>query len=150
MSARRAFYRKFVDRKSRLRKLLYLLIFLVLFAAVLFDSFSGDLPFHFVLFFAAGRLLSLLLSRGQIARWDERNRRFVVERNIAGWLVIVAVILARFFVVPEILTQFQVVPTSDAVFLILMGWYFGRIRQLSAQIEEHVFTSYAGNQPLPG
>jgi cobalamin biosynthesis protein CobD/CbiB len=122
--------------------LIYLAVFLILLSLVLRDSFAGQVPFHYVLFFPVGRILTLLLRRTQAANWNESKRKIEVQRSLAGWILILGVVLARIFVLPQLLTELHVALVSDAIMLFLMGWFFGRIRQLSAHIEEHAFARF--------
>jgi hypothetical protein len=148
MSAKKEYYKNYVDRKIRVKKLIYFLILLIAFIIVLYDSFINGLPFHYILFFFAGRYMSLILKKTQKAKLTE-DGKLSVDRNIIGLLIIVCVILLRIFVFPKILTEFNVAYVSDAVLLILIGWLFGRMSLLSDKIEENAFTGFMNGKSNP-
>jgi len=147
MGYKRHFYREHVDRRVRLRKLIYLLILLTVFGITLYDSFVNTLPFHYVLFLLIGGAMALVVSRTQRAMRRETDNVVTVERNILGITIVVAVIVARIVLFPRILTELNVIYVSDAVLLIVMGWLLVRIRILSDKIEEMAFLHYLENRP---
>ena len=51
MTGKKEYYKKYVDKRTRIRKLIYLLILVVAFCIVLYDSFINKLPFHYIVFF---------------------------------------------------------------------------------------------------
>jgi hypothetical protein len=142
MRAKREYYKKYVDGRTRIRRLIYLLILLVSFCIVMYDSFVNDLPFHYILFFFLGRFMSMILKTTHKVRQKETDGRFTVERNLTGFLIIIIVLLLRIFLFPRILTKLNVVFVSDAVFLIVSGWFLGRINMMSDKIEEKVFSIF--------
>lgn len=146
MKAKKEYYKNYVDGKVRLKKGVFFLIFLITFCIVLYDSFINNLPFHYIAFFIIGRLLSMLLSKTQKVKWVETENKFIVERSIAGLLIMLAVILFRVFLFPRILTEFNVIYISDALLLIVMGWFLGRVKLISAKIEEKAFSGFVENQ----
>jgi hypothetical protein len=142
MRPKRDFYRDHVDRRVRLRKLIYLLILLTVFGITLYDSFVNTLPFHYILFILVGRVMVLIVSRTQKATRREADNVITIERNILGISIVVAIIVARIVLFPRILTEMHVVYVSDAVLLIVMGWLLGRIQMLSDKIEEMAFMHF--------
>jgi membrane protein CcdC involved in cytochrome C biogenesis len=93
-------------------------------------------------FFFIGRLMSLILSKTQKVKVRETDNKFTAERNIAGFVVIVAILILRLFIFPKILAKLNVVFISDALFLMVVGWFLGRISLLSNKIEEMAFTEF--------
>ncbi len=146
MRAKKEYYKKHVDGKIRVKKLIYFLIILITFGVVLYDSFTIGLPFHYILFLFIGRLMSLILQKSLKVKWIEIENKFTIERNITGILIIVTVIIIRAFLFPRILTEFNVICLSDALLLIVMGWFLGRINLLSRKIEEQAFTGFVKNR----
>ncbi|MBN1883797.1 MAG: hypothetical protein JW885_16665 [Deltaproteobacteria bacterium] len=144
---KRDYYKNHVDRRVRLRKLIYFLIFLTVFGITLYDSFVNTLPFHYILFLLVGRVMAGILNRTLQVKQSEEDSKLTVEWNIAGILIIITVIILRAVVFPRILTQLNVVYVSDAILLIIMGWFLGRIRLLSDKIEEMAFTGFLQSRP---
>jgi hypothetical protein len=144
MKAKREYYKNYVDGKTRIRKLIYFLIPLIAFCIVLYDSFVNELPFHYILFFFIGRFMSLILKNTQKVKFRE-DGKLTINRNFVGLSIIVIVIILRVFLFPRILTELNVVFVSDALFLILIGWFFGRISLLSDKIEEKAFSEFMNN-----
>ena len=70
---------------------------------------------------------------------SETDYKYTFERNIAGFFIIIMVVLLRLILFPRVLTELNVVYVSDAMFLILAGWFLGRINLLSDKIEAVVF-----------
>lgn len=147
MKAKKEYYKNYVDRRIRVKKLIYFLILLVAFCIVLYDSFINNLPFHYIVFFFIGRLMSLILNKTQKVKVREADNKFTAERNIAGFFVIVAIVLLRLFIFPKILAELNVVFISDALFLIVVGWFLGRVSLLSNKIEEMAFTEFMKRRP---
>lgn len=148
MNAKKEYYKNFVDRKIRVKKLIYFLILLVTLCVVLYDSFINGLPFHYILFLFAGRFMSLILKKTQKAKLTE-DGKLSVDRNIIGLAIIVCVILLRIFVFPKILTELNIAYVSDAILLMLIGWLFGRMSLLSAKIEENAFNGFVNGKSNP-
>ncbi len=142
MKAKRDYYKKHVDKRVRFRKLVYFVIFLIIFCIVLYDSFINDLPFHYILFFLMGRVMSLILSKTQKVEQREEDNKLTFERNRIGILILVAIIILRILIFPRILTEFNVVFISDAILLIVTGWFMGRIKLLSDKIEDKAFSDF--------
>ena len=142
MNGKKDYYTNYVDHKIRIRKLVYFVIFLITFCLVLYDSFMNGLPFHYILFFIVGRFMSLVLVKTHKVKWRETDAKFTVERNFSGILIIVMVIILRIFLFPRILTELNLVFISDALLLLVTGWFQGRIKLLSDKIEEKAFSSF--------
>ncbi len=143
MKAKSEYYKKYVDRRVRIRKLIYFIIYLITVCIVLYDSFIKGLPFHYILFFLIGRILSLVLSKTQKVKQREEDNKFTIKWNVTGIFFLVSIISLRIFLFPKILTQLNVVFISDALLLILTGWFMGRSKLLSDKIEEKAFSSFA-------
>ncbi len=146
MKAKREYYKNHVTGKVRIRKLIYFLVILTTFGIVLYDSFTNRLPFHYILFFFIGRFMSLVLQKTQKVEWIEMDNKFTIERSFIGIVIIAAVIVLRLLLFPKILTEFNVIFISDALLLLVMGWFIGRIRLLSGIIEEQAFLGFMKNR----
>ncbi len=145
MKAKNEYYKNYVDGRIRIRKLIYILIFLITFCLVLYDSFIYVLPFHYILFFLIGKLMSLLLKRTQKVEWREVDGKYTVKRNNLGTLTIITIIFLRIFLFSKILTEFNVIFISDALLLVSIGWFIGRVNMLSDAIEDKAFSSFMKN-----
>ncbi len=146
MNSRREYYKEFVHRRTRLRTLIYFIIVIVLFSVVLYDSYTKSIPFHYILFLIGGRTLNLFMGKTQKVKWDETEKKVIIKNNFAGIVVLVGFIFLRVLFLPQILTELSVVLVSDALLLVIMGWYSGRIRLAFRQIESKVFSSFIENQ----
>lgn len=136
----KGYYKKHIDRSIRLRLLIYLLIFIVMFSIVLYDSFVNDLPFHYILFMIPGSVFALIWIRTQKIKRKEGDNKFIVESNLTGIFIIVVVIALRKMVFPDILREMNVIFVSDGLLIIAMGWFLARIKLISEKIEEMVFS----------
>jgi len=145
MNPKRQYYIQYVHRRVRLRKLIYFLIFIILLGIVLYDSYYHDLPFHYVLYMLLGLAISRLLAKTQKAERRVIDNKLTVKYNLSSILIILMVIVLRIYAFPKVLSQFNVIFISDAVLLIVMGWFFGRVKLLSDQIEGEVFANYIKN-----
>jgi len=47
MKSRRAFYKKYVDKKIRITRAIFSLVCIVMFGIILYDSFVNNLPFYY-------------------------------------------------------------------------------------------------------
>jgi len=147
MRAKTEYYKEYVDKRIRLQKLIYLAMILVVFCIVLYDSFFNTLPFHYILFFLLGKLISALLRKTQKATWDENDNKVIIERSIIGLVFFTLVVLLRALLLPRILNHLHIVFISDALFLTAMGWFSGRIQLISWLVEEHAFSGFINNKP---
>lgn len=147
MRHKRVYYKNHVDRRVRLRKLIYLLILLTAFGFTLYDSFMHTLPFHYILFIFIGRVMAQIINRTQRVTHKEEEDRYTVEWSVIGIVLVIVVIVVRAVVFPRILTELNVIYVSDAILLILMGWLLGRIQLLSEKIEEMAFSRFLESRP---
>ena len=142
MKPKKIYYKYHVHRRVRLRKLIYLLIFLTLSIFVFYDSLNHNLPLHYVLFMLVGIFLARILGTTQKATFNESDNKVTIGYNFLSILATCVVVLLRLVIFPKLLSQFNVVFISDAVLLIAMGWFIGRIKLLSDKTEEAVFTNF--------
>ena len=150
MRAKKEYYKNYVDGRIRIKKLVYFLIFLITFCLVVYDSFIYVLPFHYILFFLIGKLMSLLLKKTQKVEWREVDGKLTVERNNLGILIIITIIILRIFLFSKLLAELNVIFVSDALLLISIGWFIGRINMLSDAIEDKAFSSFMKNEATNG
>jgi len=71
--------------------------------------------------------MAIILNKTHKVKQSEIDNKFTVERIILGVLIIVFVITLRVVVFPKILMQLNVIYISDAILLIVMDWFLGRI-----------------------
>ena len=142
MGAKRNYYKRYVDRRIRVRQFICLSAMLLCLGVIFYDSFVNGLPFHYILFSLAGSMLGWLLKKTQNVEWSEEEGRIVSKRNLLGILVLIAVISVRKTLLPKIFSEMAVVFISDALLLFLVGWFAGRRRLLSGAVEEKVFFDF--------
>jgi hypothetical protein len=90
--------------------------------------------------------MSLVLKKTQKVKINEEGK-FTIDRSIIGLSIIIIVIILRAILFPRILTELNVVFISDALFLMLIGWFLGRISLMSDKIEEKAFSKFMDNPP---
>jgi len=93
MKSRRAFYKKYVDKKIRITRAIFSLVCIVMFGIILYDSFVNNLPFYYILFSILGGLVSLFFRKTQKIYWSEEDQKIVRKMNIIGALLLVVIIL---------------------------------------------------------
>ena len=150
MGAKRCFYKQYVHRRIHAKKLIYLAAVLLCLGIILYDSFANGLPFHYVLFSLMGGMMGGLMRKMQKTAWCEKEGRIVAKKNFFGMLALVAVIAARKALFPIILSEMEVVFISDALLLFLMGWFAGRRRLLSLNVEEKAFSVFLQQHSTSG
>jgi hypothetical protein len=88
-------------------------------------------------------VISFLYRAIQKLHWDENAQEIVRKRDVIGLVLsiglFVGLMLIRKFVLPEMLRTFNIVYVSDAIFVTMMGLFFGRVHTMAKQIEEIVF-----------
>lgn len=143
MKSRKAFYKKHVAKSIRVMMALFVVSYLIMFGVVLYDSVRHHLPFHYILWFLVGLMISFLYKAIQKLHWDEDAQKIVRKRDVIGLVLsiglFVGLMLIRKFVLPEMLRTFNIVYVSDAIFVTMMGLFFGRVHTMAKQIEEIVF-----------
>ena len=151
MKSRRAFYKKHVAKSIRVMMAMFIVSYLVTFGVVLYDSFVHHLPFHYILFFLAGIVISLLYRAIQKLHWNEEEQKIIRKRDVIGLVfsigLFVVLMVVRRFVLPEVFRTFNVIYVSDAIFLTMMGIFFGRTHTIAKQIEEIVFGKMSEESP---
>jgi len=143
MRARKEFYKEYVDIKVRISMAVFILVFLIMFGIVLYDSFVHGLPFYYVLFFISGTLISFFLKNAHKIYWSNEDQKIMREMGLIGILFLVALILFRTALLPKILMALNLVYVSDAFLLIAMGIFWEKAHSITKQIEEIVFSSFS-------
>ena len=143
MKSRKAFYQQHVAKSIRVMMALFIVSYLLMFGVVLYDSFRHHLPFHYILWFLVGLVISYLYRAIQKLHWDEDAQKIVRKRDLISLMLsmglFVGLMLIRKFVLPDMLRTFNIVYVSDAIFVTMMGLFFGRVHTMTKQIEEIVF-----------
>jgi hypothetical protein len=143
MKSRKAFYRQHVAKSIRAMMVMFIVSYLLMFGVVLYDSFTYSLPFHYSLFFLVGTGISLLYRAIQKIHWNEEAQKITRKRSMISLIFSIGLFAGlmsiRRFILPEILVAFNIVYVSDAIFVAMMGLFFGRVHTMAKQIEEIVF-----------
>jgi Na+/H+ antiporter NhaD/arsenite permease-like protein len=151
MKARKAFYKKHVAKSIRVMMALFIVSYLLMFGIVLYDSFIHHLPFHYILFFLVGLAISIVYRVIQRLHWNEEAQKIVRKRDVIGLILsiglFVVLMLIRKCALPEMLRAFNIVYVSDAIFVTMMGIFFGRVHTMAKQIEEIVFGKMSKDVP---
>ena len=142
MKSRRLVYKNYVDKKIKIARAVFTLMFVVMFEIILYDSFVNNLPFHYILFFILGGLISLIFKKTQKIYWSKEDQKMVKKMNFFGILLLIVIIVVRNLLLPKFLRALNLVYISDALLLIAIGIFFGRIHTISKHIEEIVFSNF--------
>ncbi len=142
MKSRREFYKNYVGKRVQIPRFIFISMIVIMFGITLYDSFTNNLPFYYVLFFLLGYFISLSFKKTQKIYWDETGQKIMRRMGFFGFLLILTLILARKLVFPEMFREFSVIYITDAILLISLGVFSGRIHILSKQIEEITFRTF--------
>ena len=139
MKKKRQFQKTYADRKIKLTGRLLMLLIILMFVIVLHDSFIHELPFYYILFLFGGVFIGRFVALTQKVLIREDAKTLTLKVRPAG-LVITAVLLGlRYFAGKYILEEFDVVWAMDAVYLLFIGIYFAKLKNMLKQIDEQVY-----------
>ena len=81
-------YKKYTDKKIRLKAIFFILMSFILLGVVIVDSFRVNLPFHYILFFIFGLLVSVVINHFSKFSWDDVNSRHELFYIAVPWSMI--------------------------------------------------------------
>ena len=132
------------SKKINVLRRIYLGLILLMFGIVLYDSFMHELPFYYVLFFIAGLFVGHLVSSFSKFYIQEDEKIITFQSTPMGIIVIVLLLLIRFILGKLILTQFNIVWTADALYLLFIGIYYAKAKNMLKQIDKQVYQKFFG------
>ena len=140
MKSKRQFHKKETDAKVKVFNRFFISLMLFLFGIVLYDSFVHALPFYYVLFWLGGIVVGRFVATTQEISTKENDERFTIKVKPIGIVLTVLLLIFRFFAGKYILDDFHVIWATDALYLIFIGVYYSRRRDMIKQIDERVYT----------
>jgi hypothetical protein len=105
----------------------------------MYDSFVNNLPFYYVIFFIIGFFISISYLKTQKITWDDKQQKFVKKKSIFGFILIVLLVILRLFVLPEVFAEYNIIFITDAILLLTVGIFAGRVHFTGRQIEYMTF-----------
>lgn len=139
MKSKRVFYEKHVDKRILISGRIFIIVGLILFIIIMYDSFVYNLPFYYVVFFIIGFLISISYIKTQKLTWNENEQEIVKRKSIFGFILIIFLIILRIFILPEIFFELNIIHITDAILLITIGIFAGRVHFTGRQIEDMTF-----------
>ena len=114
-------------------------LILFMFGVVIHDSFVHELPFYYILYLIGGLFIGRLLSVTQKFTVDEEIKKITVEANPLGITITLGLLVIRFFAGNLVLAELHVVWAADALYLLFIGIYAAKIKNIIRQIDERVY-----------
>jgi len=139
MKEKKEIYHGFIHKRIRRIMLVFILVCLILFSIVLFDSFKHNLPFYYILFFIPGFALSLFFKKTQKIFWSEEEQQIIKKMDFIGIILIITLILIRKIIFPLILKGINIIYVTDAILLITTGIFLGRVIFMWKKIKKIFF-----------
>ena len=133
-------YKKYADKKIRIKAIFFILISFALLGIVIVDSFRVNLPFHYILFFILGLLVSFAINHYSKFAWDDVNSKITSPMNYFVLIFLIVWALGEYFLFPVMLQKLQVVHFKSALLLTSSGLYYGRMIFMWKSIRQHLFT----------
>jgi len=133
-------YKKYTDKKIRLKAIFFLLMSFALLAIVIVDSFRNKIPFHYILFFIFGLLVSVVINHYSKVSWDDVNSRITSQMNFIVLFFLGAWSLCEYFLFPTLLQQIHIIYFKSAILLASSGMYYGRIIFMWKSVRAQLFT----------
>jgi len=133
-------YKKYADKKIRIKAAFFILMSFILLGIVIIDSFRIKLPFHYILFFIFGLLVSVVVNHFSKVSWDDVNSTITASMNYFVLLFLGAWAVAEYLLFPKILQGINIIHVKDAILLASSGMYYGRIIFMWRSIRAQLFT----------
>ena len=133
-------YKKYTDKKIRLKAIFFILMSFALLVVVIVDSFRVELPFHYILFFIFGLLVSAVINYYSKFSWDDVNSQLTANMNYFVLLFLGAWSLGEYFLFPAMLQKIHIVYIKSALLLVSSGMYYGRMIFMWKSIRAQLFT----------
>lgn len=133
-------YKKYADKKIRIKAIFFILLSFVLLGIVIVDSFRVNLPFHYIIFFILGLLVSFAINHYSKFAWDDINSKITSPMNYFVLIFLLVWAMGEYFLFPVILQKLQIIHFKSALFLTASGLYYGRMIFMWKSIRQHLFT----------
>jgi len=133
-------YKKYADKKIRIKAIFFILMSFVLLGIVIVDSFRVKLPFHYILFFIFGLFVSVVINHFSKFSWDDVNSRITADMNYFVLLFLGVWFLCEYLLFPTMLQKIHIIYIKSALLLVSSGMYYGRMIFMWKSIRQHLFT----------
>ena len=143
MTKKRNIFRKeYVSKSIRITGRVYGLLILAMFGVVIFDSFKHTLPFYYILYSLLGYTVGYIIFLKQKVVISSNQESLNLDVKIGGKIITIGLLVLRFFAGEIILEKYNVVWATDALYLIFIGVYLAKIRNIFKQIDEQLYSFF--------
>lgn len=139
MKRSKQFKRKHTDKKIKITGRAYFLLIIFMFIVVIHDSFVHELPFYYILYALAGLLIGKFVALTQKVMIVKDTNTLTLRVKPIGVVITVLPLIMRFFAGRMILEEFNVVWATDGVYLLFIGIFFAKVKDMFKQIDEQVY-----------
>ena len=139
MKKRKLFQKKHTDRKIKIYRWMNSGMILFMFVIVLHDSFVHNLPFYYILYMLGGLGIGWIVSSFQKVSVKEGEELLTLETSPISIIISFLLLGFRHFAGRIILEQFNVIWIADAIYLVFIGIYYSRLKNIINQIDERVY-----------
>jgi F0F1-type ATP synthase assembly protein I len=127
------------DKKVlRLHYILQALI-LIMFLIVLYDAFKHHIPLYYICFFLLGSFVGRVLSVTDKVKHSSEVGKYTLETNLYGVAITLILLSFRFFWGRYVLDFVHVLWTTDALYLLFIGIYRSKWRNMVRQADEIIY-----------
>ena len=149
MTEKKKFQKKYVDSRIKIIHRVFLGLMIYMFGVVLYDSFVHELPFNYILFWFAGLIIGRLFSRTQVVGNKKKLNKISMQINPVGIVLIAILMVVRIYAGEIILKNFNVVWATDALYLVFIGIYYSRLKNIVEQIDNRVYAYISEGEIKP-
>ena len=139
---RSTFKKQYVDRRIRIQGRLYAILILIMFGIVVFDSFKHTLPFYYILYGIAGYIAGSFIWLSQRVVLAEEKQLLSLEVHPLYKVLTILLLIIRYLTGKLILDQFNIIWIADALYLIFIGIYLAKVKNIFRQIDEQLYTYF--------
>ena len=145
MKKHKQYQRAHTSRKVKIIRWINIGLILFMFGVVIHDSFVHELPFYYILFFIGGLGIGRLVAATQKFSVKKDEGILTIEGNPVAIFVTVILLSVRFFIGKLVLEEFNIIWSTDALYLLFIGIYFYSIKNIVREIDERVYTKLFEN-----
>ena len=140
MGSRKEVLSEYMGKRLKRSRLILHISLAVLLVSVIRDSFTHDLPFHYILFFLGGLIIGRMFIMSHSVEYDVENMKIELKTNHWAIVFLMLLILVRFIVGPYVLNKFHFVYVSDALALLYLGIKWTKWRIILKDIDSLVYS----------
>ncbi len=133
------FLKEKADKKLIVRHYLFQALIILMFAVVLYDSFTSEIPFYYICYLLLGLLVGRILSVAEKVKHSEENDSFTIELSTANFIIVLVLLSGRFIFGKYLLDLAHVLWATDALYLIYIGIYWAKSKSVVRQVDEMIY-----------